>query len=132
MPLNVIVRPATKADEPRIRELHGEIEALLGTRMDLPAVGDPAVASWWVAEQDGVVTNFCYQEIVIEHVGGGRDPRGTAALIAAKDKIYGPIKAAGTRFVHCMVPEQFDAEVGKHCLSAGFDATGNVHYRMDL
>ena len=127
-----IVRPALPEDWPAIQACHNEIEILLGMKLDLPKFDDKTMASWWVAERDGVVTNFCYQEITIEHVHGGLDPRGTAALIAAKEKIYAPIKAAGTRFAHCMVPKEVDDQVGKHCQGAGFEPTGFVHYRMDL
>lgn len=127
------VRAATKADEPRIRELHAEIEERLGRKMDLPAVDDPAILLFWVAEAEGELIGFHYQERAVEMCHGGLDPRATLAFQARQGEVFRLARELGVRFVHCQVPKEF-GPVGRHLEASGFESTAEKyeHYVLDL
>lgn len=129
----VTIRQATTEDWPGILKCHAQIEEKLGTKLDLPELDDPAILVWEVAELDGEVISFQYQEKAIEYCMGGTDPRGTAAFKARVPTLFRGAKQIGIRFIHCAVPVECQA-VEKHLEDSGFYSTAESlrYFKLDL
>lgn len=129
----VTIRQATPEDWPGILKCHAQVEEKVGMKMDLPTLDDPAILVFEVAECDGEITNFQYQEKAIEYCMGGTDPRGTAAFKARVPELFAGAKHIGIRFIHCAIPVECEA-VGKHLEDAGFYSTAESlrYFKLDL
>jgi hypothetical protein len=129
----VLIRQATPEDWPGILKCHAQIEEKVGAKMDLPGLDDPAILVFEVAELDGEVISFSYQEKAIEYCMGGTDPRGTAAFKARVPVLFRGAKQLGVRFIHCAVPVDC-AAVGKHLEDSGFYSTAESlrYFKLDL
>lgn len=128
-----IVRDARPEDREAIERCHAQVEARLGRKMDLPAIDDPCILEFLVAEIDGEIIGFHYQEKCIEMCHGGVDPRATAAFRAHQMAVLASAAAAGVRFVHSQMPIEVP-EVGKHLEDSGFQDVSDKyrHYVLDL
>lgn len=129
----VLIRQATDEDWPAILKCHEQIEERVGMKMDLPTLSDPAILIFEVAELDGEVIGFSYQEKAIEYCMGGTDPRSTAAFKARVPELFRGAKQIGIRFIHCAVPVECEA-VEKHLEDAGFYSTAESlrYFKLDL
>jgi hypothetical protein len=145
----VTIRLATPDDWPAIVKCHEQIEERVGMKLDLPTmevvrekpgrpgeydiIDNPAILIWEVAECDGEIISFCYQERCIELCMGGTDPRGTAAFKAHRDQTFRVAKKIGIRFIHCAIPVECP-EVGKHLEHTGFYSTAESlrYFKLDL
>lgn len=118
------VRPAVAGDMPEIRECHAEIEALVGAKMDLPHVLDPAILDYWVAQENGTVIGAMYLEKSVRICFVGTNPKATAAFTAMQEEILERSKVAQVRFVHCQIPAHLPttADISRHLEKAGYTA----------
>jgi hypothetical protein len=133
-----------------IRRLHAETEKLIGMKMDLPEVGDPAILGFWVIEVNGVVVRAWYAEKCIEYCQIGASSF-SAEVFRHRETIFQGAAQAGARYIHCNVPPQLDSWfgrtlfrlmlwfasktsriIGRYLKDAGFHPTGMINHSRRL
>lgn len=113
-------RAATKDDLPRVKELHGDLERMLGREFDLPDVSKRPVVMCMLAERDGKVIGGFYTEINVELCFFGTDPRVTAAVHRVSRPWINATRQAGARLMRCFVPKELADKIKKPLNKAGF------------
>lgn len=127
-----MIRAATSADLPRIRELHQQLENQAAQKFDLPDIGDAALLGFWVVEKDGEIINGFYIEKLLEFCMIGSDPEGTAEIIKFQAERLAEAQKIGARYVHCNVPPDMEEAIYPHLEKNQFEATGLVHHQARL